>query len=66
MGVKARVVVTHYDSPDEPVEPVVLDGTKAANLGFGELTPEHARRERRRQRETRRSRSSHTVLGRIW
>jgi hypothetical protein len=63
MGVKARVSVTHYDNP---VEPVVLDETRAANLHFGEMTPEHLRRERRRRRKMRRAGHPHTPLIRFW
>ena len=63
MGVKARVFVTHYDNP---VEPVVLDDARAANLHFGELTPEHARRERRRRRRLQRGDHPHTALTRFF
>ena len=63
MGVKARVIVTHYDSP---VEPVILGDTQAANLHFGELTPEHARRERRRRRKLHRGDHPNTALTRFF
>ena len=63
MGVKARVIVTHYDNP---VEPVSLGDTRAANLHFGELTPEHARRERRRRRKLHRGDHPNTVLTRFF
>jgi len=63
MGVKATIIVTHYDNP---VEPVVLDETAAANLHFGEMTPEHERRERRRRRNMRRDTPDKAVPTRFW
>lgn len=63
MGAKARVVVTRYENP---VEPVVLDETEASNLHFGEMTPTHARRERRRQRRRDRRDCPATSLIRFW
>jgi hypothetical protein len=63
MGVKARVIVTHYDNP---AEPVILGDTRAANLHFGELTPEHARRERRHRRKLHRGDRPHTALTRFF
>ena len=60
---KARVIVTRYANP---VEPVVLDENRAANIHFGELTPEHARRERRRQRARQRQARRHETVARYW
>jgi len=63
MGAKASVVVRQYENP---VEPVVLGETNAANLRFGELTPKHARRERRRRRKPLPGGPSRTVSTRFW
>jgi len=63
MAKKARVIVTHYANP---VEPVVMDDTGAANIHFGELTPEHARRERRRSRARLRQARRHETVARFW
>lgn len=48
MAAKAKIVVTHYTNP---VSPVVIEQGHASNLQFGELTRQHARRERRRRRK---------------
>jgi hypothetical protein len=63
MGSKAIVIVTHYSNP---VEPVVIEDTGASNLHFGELTPQHARRERRRQRGRQRQAPGRHVIARYW
>lgn len=63
MGVKTRVVVTQYESP---VDPVVLNQTDAANSRYGEMMPEHARRERRHQRSLWRDGPARTVSDRFW
>ena len=63
MAKKARIIVTHYVNP---VEPVVLDESGAANIHFGELTPEHARRERRRQRARQRQARRRETVARYW
>ena len=63
MARKARIIVTHYANP---VEPVVMDESGAANIHFGELTPEHARRERRRQRARLREARRDGIVTRYW
>lgn len=63
MAKKASVIVTHYANP---VEPVLMDESGAANIHFGELTPEHARRERRRQRARQRQARRHDIVARYW
>ena len=63
MGAKARVVVTRYENP---VEPVVVNEAEASNLHFGEMTPAHARRERRRRRHRDRREHPATSLTRLF
>ncbi len=48
---KAKVVVTVHVNP---VQPVSMDDSPAANIHFGEMTAGHARRDRRRMRRQRR------------
>lgn len=47
MAKKATVIVTVYRSP---VHPVTVPESAASNIFFGEMTPSHARRNRRKQR----------------
>ena len=62
MAAKARIVVTHYENP---VSPVVIEHGHASNLQFGELTPRHVRRERRRRRNALRRGRPHGATLRI-
>ena len=62
MAAKAKIVVRRYENP---VSPVIVEHGHASNLHFGELTPQHARRERRRRRKAHRRDPAHGITVRL-
>jgi hypothetical protein len=60
---KAKVIVTVHRNP---VQPVSMGAAPASNIRFGEMTAEHARRDRRKARRNARQQARRPSIARFF